>query len=228
VNCCNKKSDNINYPDPCEEEDVSYSLPRDLFTDPDEFLAALDTGKFVPTQKDREYFMRSTLCSKIADPVKQQDDDAIPDDSTTTPDPFTETAPDPVRTPPETLPPSVSLPPTEKSCEERCEESGWSTEKQSYSSYIINEINKYECASSAKVVFPKHNIDECICYDPKEMPEIDVNTEKPVCKDTFCGDVPCGEERRCEEPGAAYSADCRWEGWQGDSSSGFVGTVDVY
>ncbi|MEK6857000.1 MAG: hypothetical protein AABX39_00240, partial [Nanoarchaeota archaeon] len=100
VNCCKKCDEEINWEE--SENKVGFSTPKkDLFTDPDDFLASLEKGTFVPTSKDREKFMRETLCSRI---------DTIPKPTPTkTPD-FTRTPtpkPDPTRTPTPTLPPII-------------------------------------------------------------------------------------------------------------------------
>ena len=90
VNCCKECGKEVNWV--YEEETgqsrkkVSFSSPKkDLFVDPDEFLAALESGSFKLTAKEREEFLRGTLCTKIADTIpKQIYDDNLPktDDST--------------------------------------------------------------------------------------------------------------------------------------------------
>jgi hypothetical protein len=261
VNCCKNCGNEINWESEEESEEskeVGFSTPRkELFADPDEFLAALETGKFVLSQKQREDFMSETLCTRI-DVLPRPTPTRIPDFTRTptptkTPD-FTKTpAPDPTRTPKPTLPPILptltptitptpTLPPvistktptltptqTPIDCIQVCASKGWNTQKSDFSSYIFSTVNQYQCVSGAKITQPgSYKVGPCTCYDPNEKPKIEIDTRIPFCKNTFCGDVPCGEKRTCQEPGAAYSAECRWEGWKMGESGLPTPSLDVY
>ncbi len=110
VNCCKACGHTINWKYD-EEEEVGYKSSNSLFADPDEFLAALESGKFSLTSEQREDFMKDTLCSKIdviPKQIKDPTSTTIPDPksttipdpiSTTVPDPTSTTTPDPVKTP---------------------------------------------------------------------------------------------------------------------------------
>lgn len=242
VNCCRGCPDKINYEN---EEEVGFSAPRkNLFADPDEFLASLESGAYVPSQKEREDFLRGTLCSKT-DAIPIPTSIKIPDSTRTptkTPDVTKTPTTDPTKTPTSTSPPILptktptktptpTIPPvistatpitpiqTPIDCNQVCASKGWNTQKQDFSSYIFSTVNQYTCVSGAKITQPgSYKMGPCICYDPNEKPKIEIDTKIPLCKDTFCGDVPCGERRTCEEPGAAYSATCNWQGWKMSSS----------
>ncbi|MBS3157906.1 hypothetical protein J4206_01325 [Candidatus Woesearchaeota archaeon] len=90
VNCCKECGKEVNWVYEEEPEQgskkVSFSTPKkELFADPDEFLAALESGSFKLNAKEREEFLRGTLCTKIDDVIpKQISDDNIPkvDDTT--------------------------------------------------------------------------------------------------------------------------------------------------
>ncbi|MDP3966513.1 MAG: hypothetical protein Q8Q04_03205, partial [archaeon] len=239
VNCCKKCSNQINWEEDesSEEESSDESkktslLPRkQIFTDPDEFLAALESGAFTPTAHEREDFLKGTLCSKILDknPTPEISTEPKPEiiprpekDETTriTPD---------ANPTPQTIPPS--LPPTSTvpvDCHKVCTSKGWTTQKQDkekYKDYIFSEAKKYECVSGIEVKYPgSYKMGPCTCYDHEMKPEIIINKKIPVCKDTFCGDVLCGESKNCELPGAIAQATCQWMGWK-EGSSGLPSPV---
>lgn len=121
------------------------------------------------------------------------------------------------------LPPTTSLPPTttslptyqppaSKSCAETCSSIGMYYPQPDYASSIQAQLSGEVCVSGATITIRKVGKDSCTCYPA--APEVTVDRTKPICRDTFCGDVPCGETRTCQpEPNAAYSATCTWEGW---------------
>ncbi|HLC66911.1 MAG TPA: hypothetical protein VJK52_04690, partial [Candidatus Nanoarchaeia archaeon] len=127
-------------------------------------------------------------------------------------------------TPPPSLPtlpvggesPPLPPPTPPKSCSETCSSIGMYNMQPDYTSYIQSQLSSVECVSAVRVTVRTTSKDGCTCY-PRN-PEVAVSdSTKPVCRDTFCGDVPCGETRTCQESSdgviAAYSATCSWEGW---------------
>ena len=248
VNCCKKCGDKINWETEEESREVGFKTSKELFTDPDEFLASLESGAYVPSQKEREDFLRGTLCSKI-DAIPIPTPTKIPDvTKTPTSDPTktpTSTSPPilPTKTPNKTqtptIPPLISTATpktytqtpiqTPIDCNQVCASKGWSTQKQDFSSYIFSIVNQHTCVSGAKITQPgSYKMGPCTCYDPNEKPKIEIDTKIPLCKDTFCGDVPCGERKTCQPtPDAAYSATCTWRGWKMSSSGLPIPVLDV-
>ncbi|PIQ76001.1 hypothetical protein COU78_03505 [Candidatus Peregrinibacteria bacterium CG10_big_fil_rev_8_21_14_0_10_49_24] len=98
-----------------------------------------------------------------------------------------------------------------QSCEDFCASVGLQP-AQDYGSYILGELNKYSCVSGAGISVQSASRGDCKCLS---VPEINVDTTKPICKATSCGDVPCGQSASC--PGGentTITVTCNWGGWE--------------
>ncbi|RMD57868.1 hypothetical protein D6825_02710 [Candidatus Woesearchaeota archaeon] len=95
-------------------------------------------------------------------------------------------------------------------CSKACAERGMSTSKPSSSS-ILSQLERYRCVSGASIRLSKATVGSCTCYG---TPKLFVNQEKPVCKSTPCGDVPCDEQRQCTVGDTKVTVSCTWKGWK--------------
>ncbi|MBW3019372.1 hypothetical protein KY329_04280 [Candidatus Woesearchaeota archaeon] len=116
-----------------------------------------------------------------------------------------------------------------KSCAELCSGRDMSTRRPDWSSQILNELNeKGYCKASASIGYPDYvNIGSCTCYS-SQKPSVSVSQDTLVCRNTICGDVPCGGSRKCScGEKCIATASCEWKGWQqkGDSYQAVAGVV---
>ena len=104
-------------------------------------------------------------------------------------------------------------------CERECSQRGRSTSPTDFSSYILNYLNEYSCVSGATISMQGTLTltgpagDQCSCYST-QSPSISINQERPICKGTVCGDVPCGESTSCQQGETKYTVSCNWGGWR--------------
>lgn len=93
-------------------------------------------------------------------------------------------------------------------CKDRCEEQGYRMQED-YSDHIAAKLLTKTCVSGISISIPTASIGTCKCTN---VPEIEFDERVPVCSDTPCGDVVCGDKSVCE--GGKIEVECLWQGWE--------------
>ena len=103
------------------------------------------------------------------------------------------------------------------SCKIPCEKNGLSDTEIDFSKEIEVQINATSCVSLYQIPSIKAQVGNCDCYDTTP-PVVMFDRTPPVCRDTACGDIRCGESKECQnEAGETITADCQWNGWEKES-----------
>lgn len=98
-----------------------------------------------------------------------------------------------------------------QSCEEFCAGVGLDVSKD-YSGYILEQLNGYSCVSGVDIRVQTASRGDCECAS---VPQMSVDTTKPICKATSCGDVPCGDPVSCPgKENTTVTVTCNWGGWE--------------
>ena len=108
-----------------------------------------------------------------------------------------------------------------RSCEDVCAGQGFLLNLPDFSAEIDDTLSGESCVSGYELAFTQGRIGDCTCF-VDEFPELTFDRKPPVCQETACGPVTCGETATCSEGEAEISVSCNWSGWKQTDVNRFV------
>ncbi len=111
--------------------------------------------------------------------------------------------------------PWLDEPPSEPlTCEDQCSQAGYLSVKPDFTNYIESRLNSVSCVSGYQIQTSQITIGNCLCYS-NTSPTITFNQTVPICKNTICGDVACGDSKTCSTGQTqTTTTTCNWRGWK--------------
>lgn len=113
-------------------------------------------------------------------------------------------------------------------CSKYCPSKGYAASQLNFTEMIESQLNQKFCVKSVRIILGNDwRTADCYCYSAKN-PTITFDETKPVCPDTPCGDVTCGESKTCsDEEGMVMEVTCNWEGWKKVATYEYVPTISA-
>jgi len=99
-----------------------------------------------------------------------------------------------------------------QSCEDLCAGQNYLRVGKDWSDHIQGILNGYTCVSGANISLQTATVGDCTCSNE---PSVSVDQTVPVCRDTPCGDVACGQSTSCSVgENTTATVSCNWGGWK--------------